>query len=672
MKSAKKFIILSVLFSTTFALLAYANGLLGLTDPSGGRSYGQRNCTDCSRFHTGWDLAPRQGAAMHDGVVQTGYMNGYGNYATVTNGNFRTFYAHAGSLDTSLNGQRVSEGTSLGNWNLCTGTCVSRAAGTCRGTNTSLCSSGQHVHFETQVNDNGTWRSVDPAVAQQLMRYGVDPNSPEFAQRAIQMTRERHGAGAPVARANPNGPATPTDRAPKGFGESSVVPLADWVNWESCFGWDEPRVTPQGVCQCGPRSQKPIVKVDFKYTEPPTNIDIKGEDQGGQANMGYDLTQAEGRGVRYFDVNVWGISPKGRFESQPPDEMTVKKSLACDFAQVWERWEDVNKPNPEKKLQDLKKEDALKDLKGWQKQWFSFPGARDDDQSSIKVSLYKSTADLDKWRAVQQGEATRGVTGITHGTGCPPGADCVGVWGPLRPLVGWVPTGGDNAQAYSLAGFRGYTLAASVIKPMKAHSPRQRTPFNLGYPNKSACVRSGTTISKALVGDPTAEWAGGATQQARAEWQKIYWKSTSCSIRVCTCEEGPNRWKILERNMGIAAPGRAPAGQSPDGQTPGMTRGGGTGPGGFGGLGGLGSSGGLGGLGGLGSSGGGLGSFLPLIQQLASRLMQNNGGGGQGSLDTDQPTTVSPTVVTTTVVISTTVTPSGTTTTSSTTTETVR
>jgi hypothetical protein len=455
------------------------------------------------------------------------------------------------------------------------------------------------------------------------------------------------------------------DRPSKGFGESSVVPLADWVNWESCFGWDEPRVTPQGVCQCGPRSQKPIVKVDFKYTEPPTNIDIKGEDQGGQANMGYDLTQAEGRGVRYFDVNVWGISPKGRFESQPPDEMTVKKSLACDFAQVWERWEDVNKPNPEKKLQDLKKEDALKDLKGWQKQWFSFPGARDDDQSSIKVSLYKSTADLDKWRAVQQGEATRGVTGITHGTGCPPGADCVGVWGPLRPLVGWVPTGGDNAQAYSLAGFRGYTLAASVIKPMKAHSPRQRTPFNLGYPNKSACVRSGTTISKALVGDPTAEWAGGATQQARAEWQKIYWKSTSCSIRVCTCEEGPNRWKIVQRpTYASATPvGTGPGGRGPGGQTPGMTPGG-TGQGG---LGGLGSSGGMGGLGGLGSSGGlgGLGALTPLIQQLGGLLQNTGGSSGQGSLDTDQPTTVSPTVV-----ISSTVTPSGTTTTSTTTTET--
>jgi hypothetical protein len=38
------------------------------------------------------------------------------------------------------------------------------------------------------------------------------------------------------------------------------------------------------------------------------------------------------------------------------------------------------------------------------------------------------------------------------------------------------------------------------------------------------------------------------TRVEDGKWVKTYWKSTACSINVCTCREGPQTWKILSRN----------------------------------------------------------------------------------------------------------------------------
>ncbi len=142
-----------------------------------------------STNHAGYDLGvSRNFNSFMGGTVevrqqtQNGKLTGYGNYAIVTNGNLRQVYAHAGSLSLK-DGQTISAGTLLGNWSGCSGTCT-----------------GDHVHFEYQVKDptSGQFTAIDPALAEQLIKEGLDPQSPEFAQAAI--TR-----GCGMASKIPNG-----------------------------------------------------------------------------------------------------------------------------------------------------------------------------------------------------------------------------------------------------------------------------------------------------------------------------------------------------------------------------------------------------------------------------------------------------------------------------------
>lgn len=193
--------------------------------------------------------------------------------------------------------------------------------------------------------------------------------------------------------------------------------------------------------------------------------------------------------------------------------------------------------------------------------------------NSDLAALFLSENQRDTWRGIQTGST--GAGGGSFGDGCGSGG-CVGVWGPLEPKVGWVPNSGDPFQGASLAGWRGYKLAQPNITPMKQHRPDARTPFNLDYPHKTKCEKSGNQISRLLIGDNVRDW-GSRTQDNRqnmqaggdvvneggllrsrgllsdtrvedGKWVKTYWKSTACSINVCTCREGPLYWKILSRN----------------------------------------------------------------------------------------------------------------------------
>lgn len=136
----------------------------------GGFFYGPREgCPQCAMWHKAYDLEPSQNTATHAGIVKTGYLSGYGNVVTVTDENFRTFYAHAGKLDTSLNGKTVQAGTRLGDWTTCTGICRPVQGAACLGTPEKPCSTGQNVHYETHVLENGRWVNVDPGVMRRLL-----------------------------------------------------------------------------------------------------------------------------------------------------------------------------------------------------------------------------------------------------------------------------------------------------------------------------------------------------------------------------------------------------------------------------------------------------------------------------------------------------------------------
>ncbi len=167
------FIVVTVLV-TMLASLAVAQQAYDYYAPSkflrGGFFYGPREgCVQCAMWHKGYDLEPAQNFATHAGVVKTGYLPGYGNVVTVTDENFRTFYAHAGKLDTSLNGKTVKPGTKLGDWSTCTGICRPVQGPVCNGTPEKPCNTGQQVHYETHVLERGVWVNVDPGVMRRLL-----------------------------------------------------------------------------------------------------------------------------------------------------------------------------------------------------------------------------------------------------------------------------------------------------------------------------------------------------------------------------------------------------------------------------------------------------------------------------------------------------------------------
>ena len=187
------------------------------------RDYGARDCTGCSTFHAGWDEGTDQGKTTIGGVVTTKADNGgLGNTVIVTNGNFRTIYGHACSLNSSLNGTTVGVGQSLGNWSsCCTGNCSS-GSNTCMGATTANpCSAGMHVHYETQVRgSNGEWSAVDPAIVRDMVAAGRDPCDPSFADEAINRTISKHGHlanGADGAGGN-SSPTTTTPAVSSGAG----------------------------------------------------------------------------------------------------------------------------------------------------------------------------------------------------------------------------------------------------------------------------------------------------------------------------------------------------------------------------------------------------------------------------------------------------------------------
>lgn len=220
------------------ATVAWACSDLGYIGPSSSYSEygGNRNCDGCSKFHGGFDLSPDNGKAMHGGMVEVGWMNGYGNVVTVTNGNFKTVYAHACTVDQNLNGQIVGAGQSLGDWtSCCTGNCSSSQIdpstgkpGVCSNTQTGdNCQWGKHVHYETQVkNSANEWKNVDPAIVSEMINEGRNPCDPSFADEAVQRTEEKHGrlAGgygadggtnpAPNPNPNPNPDPDDTDAEP--------------------------------------------------------------------------------------------------------------------------------------------------------------------------------------------------------------------------------------------------------------------------------------------------------------------------------------------------------------------------------------------------------------------------------------------------------------------------
>lgn len=184
-----------------------------MRDPNShpGSDYGDRNVPGGSSFHRGWDLNTNQGNSSHGGTVQVveGYNGGHGNKIIVTDGNFRTVYAHACTPNRSLNGQTIKPGQSLGDWSsCCTGVCAS-SGGTCKGT----CNSGMHVHYETQVKDSsGNWKIVDPAVVQQMVAEGKDPCDPNFGDEAIKRTEQKHNqptTNVPTGPGGNNGPTGP-------------------------------------------------------------------------------------------------------------------------------------------------------------------------------------------------------------------------------------------------------------------------------------------------------------------------------------------------------------------------------------------------------------------------------------------------------------------------------
>jgi len=141
-----------------------------------------------------------------------------------------------------------------------------------------------------------------------------------------------------------------SENAEEGLGQESEAKLADAMNWDDCFEWEQPSV--QVVGMCGGTNPAPIISVDFKYTEPPLLIEANTE-SGKSAIMGVpgvsEAMAALSNGDRsspnfsanmpgaghipraFFEAHVWGVSPKGRFDSSG-GEMDVKRSLACDLA----------------------------------------------------------------------------------------------------------------------------------------------------------------------------------------------------------------------------------------------------------------------------------------------------------------------------------------------------
>lgn len=194
--------ILSRLHYVCFSLMLMAGALLGAQDSwaniakckastNVGKSLNGYNITSgfgardsfktstgkASSFHRGIDLSVRgkpNVGSFTGGTVNTGSgSKGYGNWVSVTSGNFQVFYAHAGSVSVK-NGQTVSAGDTLGNWATCSGSCT-----------------GPHIHLEYRVkNSAGEWVKVDPIAAQALLDSGMQPNDPAFAQAALKATTD--------------------------------------------------------------------------------------------------------------------------------------------------------------------------------------------------------------------------------------------------------------------------------------------------------------------------------------------------------------------------------------------------------------------------------------------------------------------------------------------------
>jgi len=154
--------------------------------------------------------------AAHDGVltkhVQGNGTTGYGYYARVTNGTFRTTYGHASPNGITAPEGQISAGTALGDW--------SQGSGS---------QTAPHLHYSTEVYANGRWNQVDPQVAESLIAQGMDPTSPEFAQAAMQQTAAQEGksasaCGTPTTSPVTEDPNTPRETPPTDMPETPEVP----------------------------------------------------------------------------------------------------------------------------------------------------------------------------------------------------------------------------------------------------------------------------------------------------------------------------------------------------------------------------------------------------------------------------------------------------------------
>lgn len=110
--------------------------------------FGWRTLFGKADFHTGLDIPAPAGTAIKVSasgqVVKAGWSNSYGNHVVVDHGGgIATVYAHASKLYVSA-GQQVTQGD------------VIAAVGTTGN------STGNHLHFEMRVTQNGVTKQIDP------------------------------------------------------------------------------------------------------------------------------------------------------------------------------------------------------------------------------------------------------------------------------------------------------------------------------------------------------------------------------------------------------------------------------------------------------------------------------------------------------------------------------
>lgn len=114
-------------------------------------------------------------ATVSGKVIAAGPLNGLGNTVIVESNGVRYSYGHASSINVK-EGDTVSVGQVLSNY-----------SGASTGNTTA-----PHIHYSTQVNVNGVWTNVDPAIVEQQMTSGNCPTSANFAQTVLDQTKAKH------------------------------------------------------------------------------------------------------------------------------------------------------------------------------------------------------------------------------------------------------------------------------------------------------------------------------------------------------------------------------------------------------------------------------------------------------------------------------------------------